>query len=281
MDAKKLQSFLIGVLLLLASGHSSRAEISAPANYNDRITITAEIWCPYACQPGARQPGILVEIVQEIFEQEGITVDYHLLPWRRALMETESGGSDGILGVVKGNRGTLLLDEHGMGVDETVIVVRKDSNFTYSEPESLDSLRLGVIINYTYDNNGELDSYLVERSRKQDRIVTIYRDEPIKSLIKLLSGNRIDGFLENRQVTNYEGNRLNFKDHIQIISTGLSDTIHVGFTPNNRGRRNLDIYNRGLARMLKSGKVEEIVKKYDLEEVPMKINPRAGNDADN
>lgn len=97
----------------------------------------------------------------------------------------------------------------------------------------------------------------------------------------MLTENRIDAFLENRQVTNYEGNRLNFKDQIQILTTGLGDTVHVGFTPNNRGRSNLEIYNAGFAKLLKSGKVAEISKRYGLESVAsenrLKLDNTAGN----
>lgn len=271
MNARLLKLFLLAVAVLPGPAQSAQGELFSFTNNNDTLSITAEIWCPYACEPESERPGILVEIVREIFAREGIAVDYTLLPWRRAIVETERGGFDGILGVVEGNRGSLLLDEAGLGVDETVVVLRKDTDFHFAGPQSLDSLRLGVIANYTYDNNGELDRYLQKRLAAQDRMVTIYRDEPIKSLINMLSGNRIDAFLENRQVTNYESNRLNFKDQIAITSTGLGDTIHVGFTPDSAGKRNLDIYNRGFARLLKSGRVGEIFKRYGLEEIPATI----------
>lgn len=263
--------------LLLISAHSPKAESDGPGALETRITITAEIWCPYACTPESEKPGILVEIVREIFEEEGISVSYNLMPWRRALMETERGGIDGVLGVVEGNRGELLLDDRGMGADETIIVVRKDSDFNYEGPESLNSMRLGVIANYTYDNNGDLDSYLQKRHLKHDRIVVIYRDEPIKSLVNMLSGYRIDAFLENRQVVIYEGKRMNFGDQIRTVSTGLGDTVHIGFTPSDRGRRNLDIYNRGLTRLLESGKVDEIARRYGLDEVPAEIKVNVNN----
>jgi polar amino acid transport system substrate-binding protein len=273
----KLKLFLIGMSLLLISAHSPQAASDGQSALETSISITAEIWCPYACTPESENPGILVEVVREIFRQQGIEVEYGLMPWRRALMETEKGTSDLVLGVVTGNRGSLLLDKRGMGVDETIVVVRKDSDFDYQGPESLNSMRLGVIANYTYDSNGVLDSYLKERRRLHDRIVVIYRDEPIKSLANMLSGYRIDAFLENRQVTLYEGKRMNFGDKIRIISTGLGDTVHVGFTPNDRGRRNLDIYNRGLTRLLESGKVDEIVKKYGLDGVPAEIKVKVNN----
>lgn len=280
MKDPKANSIWISALLLMTCSGSQRAETTQDATIGDSISITGDNWCPYACAPESGQPGILVEIVSEIFEQEGISVKYNLMPWRRALIQTQRGGSDAILGVVQGNRDGLLLDKHGMGIDETVIVLRKGSDFRFDGPRSLDSLSLGIIANYTYDNNGELDLYLKERRRIQDRIVTIYRDEPIKSLINMLRGNRIDAFFENRQVIHFESNRLDFKDEIRVIGTGLGDTIHVGFTPNSRGRKNLDIYHHGFQKMLKSGRVEEIVKQYGLEYVPTYSEIPLDNKAD-
>lgn len=273
MGSHKLHSALLSAVLFTAcflptTGNSSPNDSDAMKT----ISISAEIWCPYACEAGSERPGIMVEIMKEIFEEQGMSIEYRLMPWRRALKETERGSTDAVLGVVHGNSGRLLLDEIGLGVDETIVVLRNESDFQYAGPESLDSLRLGVIANYTYDNNGELDKYLAKRKRAQDRIVTIYRDEPLKSLVNMLQGYRIDAFLENRQVTMYEGDRLNFEDKIRIVSTGLGDTIHAGFTPNDRGRDNLDMYNRGLARLMSSGRVNEIVQRYGLDELPTDLS---------
>ncbi|MBT5829568.1 MAG: hypothetical protein HOH77_05165, partial [Candidatus Latescibacteria bacterium] len=42
----------------------------------DEITLVADTWCPYSCDPSSDQPGILIEVAKIILEQAGHTVVY-------------------------------------------------------------------------------------------------------------------------------------------------------------------------------------------------------------
>ena len=66
----------------------------------ETLTLVADEWCPYNCTPGDEKPGFLVEIVKKVFEPQGFTVDYKIVPWARAIRDTRAGRYSAILGAI-------------------------------------------------------------------------------------------------------------------------------------------------------------------------------------
>lgn len=46
----------------------------------ETITIVADPWCPYNCEPGSDEPGFMVEIARRVFAEAGIEVRYETVP---------------------------------------------------------------------------------------------------------------------------------------------------------------------------------------------------------
>ena len=56
----------------------------------DVITLRADEWCPYNCQPKSQNPGFIIEIAETVFKKAGHTIDYQVMPWARPRSETGS-----------------------------------------------------------------------------------------------------------------------------------------------------------------------------------------------
>lgn len=77
---------------------------SASAESLMEITLLEDPWPPYITgetgQPASG--GTLIDLYKEVFKQiEGVKVNYYLMPWKRALIEAESGKQDGIMALFK------------------------------------------------------------------------------------------------------------------------------------------------------------------------------------
>ena len=46
----------------------------------DVITLAANLWPPYANNPGEAHPGFMIEFAKIIFERAGHTIEYQLFP---------------------------------------------------------------------------------------------------------------------------------------------------------------------------------------------------------
>jgi polar amino acid transport system substrate-binding protein len=253
----------LGCLLALLLGipHAARAEAGAKQPF----VITADYWCPYTCAENSRMQGFAVDITKEIFEGYGETVVYKVLPFNRAYSQIETSKFQMAVALVDDERRLLLFSEESLAVDRTAIVMRKTKGTNYSGPGMLDGLKVGTASEYTYDDGGQLDQYLEQRRVDQDRIIDIFSDTPMKSLLPMLLSGRIDVFPENIDVIMYVATREGVLDQISIIDTGLGNTLHGGFPRTEEGAANMARFDEGMRRMRASGRFEEIMSAYQLD----------------
>jgi len=230
----------------------------------ETLVAVSEAWCPYTCDPGSDMPGYLVEVMTEAFGQHGISVDYRKMPWTRALTGVESGQLDAILGVVEGNHGRSILCQESLDRDETVLVVRRGEVFDFAGPQDMEGKRIGVAADYTYDNNGRLDRYLLRRRYNQDRIVTIYSDGPLESLYAMLQSGRIDIFPENRHVALYGARKLSMEGEVEFVSTGMGDHVFIAFSPTARGTHLAGRLDEAIRIMREDGRLAAIQSRYGI-----------------
>ncbi len=229
------------------------------------LILAADPWCPYNCEEGNEQPGYLVDLAREIYQQHGYTVKYKNLPWARSRQYVKEGVIHAAIGSVKGNRGDLYLNNEILGKDETVIVVRKGETFPFKGISSLDGKRIGVIKDYTYDNHGAIDTYIAERQKNRtSNLYVLHNQAALESLFKMLSTNRIDLFFENKDVTHYKSRQLALSNQIEIIETGKGDEIFFAFTPDAQGRKLAGILDHGVRELKKSEKFKELLDRYGL-----------------
>lgn len=229
------------------------------------LRIGADPWCPYNCEQDAIHKGYLVDIAVAVFGSKGYRVEYQNLPWTRALIMVQSGELDAAVGVVQGNKGDLIVNRESLGKDETVLITRKGEGFTYSGPQSLRNKQLGVIADYTYDNNGELDQYINLRTITQPGSISVlHHKHALNSLFAMLLKKRIDIFPENQYVALNKARELTQTDLIEIVPTGASDDVHFGFRDDPEGRKLADLLDQGVKELKSTGKFAEILSHYGL-----------------
>ncbi len=266
IDLKTIRfAFQIIRILTLLSLFIATSLGFAETKNNKTLIVAADEWCPYNCVPGSAQPGYIIEVLREVFSKHNINVEYRVLPWKRALLSAENGTIDAAVGAVKGNHGRNIIGSENLGFDETVFVVRKGEVFEFKTQNVLDNKVVGVIIDYTYDNHGVIDSYIELRKKNKDRVYTIHQEQPLNSLYEMLLRSRIDIFPENKYVAKYVANKRNDINKVEFVTTGKGDEIYVAFTPNSEGRENAKKLDKGIIELRKNGKLKKILNQYGIE----------------
>lgn len=72
------------------------------------MSLRADFWCPFNCEPDAARPGFMVEIAQYALGKYGHTVDYQIMPWNRAIKEVRAGKIDGVIAELKSHSPDLI-----------------------------------------------------------------------------------------------------------------------------------------------------------------------------
>lgn len=241
----------------------------------ETLVMAADVWCPYNCGEKDDKPGYLVEIGQLAFARPGRQVVYKVVPWTRALADTREGKIPMAIGAVGGDNSGNLLNRVSLGRDVTVLGTHQDNPFRFEGVDSLRTIIVGVINEYSYDKEGPIDQY-INAKEPNSQVVVLHRENALGLLIRMLEGKRIDGLLENPSVLAYNirGTSLDGKLRMQPVSKG--DDIFFAFTPNANGKKLAEEFDHRLLELDRAGEIEKIMQRYGLPYTPLTLVNRAG-----
>ncbi|MGR6872330.1 substrate-binding periplasmic protein [Pseudomonas sp. HK3] len=225
------------------------------------LSIRADYWYPMNGDPKSDKPGYMIDLAKAIFEPHGITVDYRLMPWSRAIQETRLGRNDCVVGAYKSDTPDFLFTSEHWGVDKISFYKFAKDNWRYKgDTKDLINRKVGIINDYSYGK--ALDEVFVKmnvQSAKGDGALEI-------NIRKLLSG-RIDTTIESHYVMVAKLMDMNLSD--QVISAGdtqQGEPMYIACSPNaTRTKKFIEIMNKTLPQLKKSGRFKQILQKYNIE----------------
>ena len=257
-----LVTFFTLTCFLVTRAHSQPANM---VSSDKLIKLAADPWCPYNCLPSEQHRGYMIDIAAQVFAEAGFRVRYEVMPWSRALREVHDNRIDGAVGATHQNGRGLVFGREPLGVDHTVIALRAGAELEYRGPRSLDTLRIGVISNYGYDNGGPIDKYLYNRARSSpDSIFVISTAQALPQLVRMLLREHIDAVLANSNVLAYTLKSMGTIAKVKVVDTNAYDSVWIAFSRTERGRFLARLLDRGLLRLRKDGSLNRILSTYGL-----------------
>jgi polar amino acid transport system substrate-binding protein len=266
--------------------------VSASEN-KDALAIekTLRLYVPYLCplvcdQEIEGRSGYVVEILESIFSQHGIQLDFRQIPWQRAMDMAMEGKNDALVGIFKMSaeeektwaemgiqteayKALIYPRETIFSWNEACFFVSSDSSWQYENDESFTGLRFGTIRGYSYT---ALDQYLENFPQQDDRISgeDLYR----RNFLRLNSA-RIDLAVGNPYMARVVLNRM-FKTG-QLTQGSIrfegcypnstSRDSYIVFSPKHPNANQLSQqFDMGLKRLRESGQLEKILSNYDLKD---------------
>jgi len=251
---QQITRILLAVFALLCTPMSSVADV---------ITLRADDWCPYNCDPASTRPGYMIEIAQRVFQRAGHQVDYQYMPWARTLAELAAGSIDGAVGVDPNEGGNLVLSPLSLGQSDAVFLVRAGDPWRYQGINSLANVRLGAILGYSYDD--DIDHYILSQKNSPGRITLATGDEPLSRLLKMLVANRVDVVIEDSNVVQYQIMTLGLGGNIDEAGRLPSTPVYIAFSPAKpTGKDYARLLSEGLVELRASGELAQIMARYGL-----------------
>jgi polar amino acid transport system substrate-binding protein len=233
----------------------------------DVISLRADPWCPYNCDPKAEHPGILIEIAKIVFQRAGHQIDYQLLNWARAKRDVKEGTITGIVGMA---RDTDTEKEYVFGDNEQAIsqfcyFVRNDSTWTFTAVPALETEMLGVINGYGYYT--ELDDYIA-KNKDTLKVQAVAGDTPLETNLNKLVRKRISVVVEDKLVLQYTLKTMNLS--AQVKNAGCVDFFypaHIAFSKlNPKSPEYARILSDGVAELRRTGELKKILDAYGVED---------------
>lgn len=236
----------------------------APVSAQTTITLRADVWCPYNCEPASDRPGYMVEIAKAAFEARGMRVDYRTLPWTRTLSEVREGRLDGAIGATQGSQESrgLVFGKETLGLSVNVFAVRRGTPPIRSL-QDLATRSLVAIADYSYDD--AIDAHIAANKARGDRVTLLSGDDVTKRLIRLVIGGRADALVENRYVLAYEMRQVDGSDQLATTTFGEPSALSIGFTgAHPRGAEYAAILDQGVGQLRADGRLAAILQRYGV-----------------
>ena len=257
MSKVKLPSLLntwVLCFLLLASSLSSPLR-AAP------LIMVANDWCPYSCAQDDLLPGYVVELMRDI------AVEYRVVPWSRAIRMVEQNKASVLLATTFKDTPRLPLSDL-VGLDTSCFYAREDAGLQDPDMARIKQLRLGVIQDFSYDNGGELDTYIASALEgKTASVLASSGANALQSNFEKIAAGRIDLLVENCNVGDFSLQRFALEGQIRKVGTIATyrNGLLIGFNPDDpRVPQWIERVNRRVAEKRSNGELQILLHKYGL-----------------
>jgi polar amino acid transport system substrate-binding protein len=234
------------------------------------ISVRADLWCPYTCEPGSDHPGFMIEIAQEIFQKNGDVIDYQLMNWARAVAETKQGKYNAVVGANRGDVPGFILPKNSQGLSINYFWAKKDSTFSYQSIDSIKDKKIGVINSYSYGGD-ELDIPIKDH---HPSFVILPGDDALTKLVKMTEAGRLDAFVENPYVLQnlLKKDLKQFENTLKPVSKNMATDpeLFIAFSPAKsrvgESKKYAKILSDGIVSLRKSGRLKIILDKYEIKD---------------
>ncbi len=192
-------------------------------------TVQAETWvvgsmegfAPFNYSIEGEYSGIDVQILNEAAARIGVSLDHRPLPWKRALLDFETGQLDAVFQLAPTPERFQKWNMVGpLRRTRTVFVTLKDSPIQdVHRLSDLDGFVVGVVSGFTYEAHFDLYQPLQREASLDD----------FTNLRKLLLG-RSDLIVGGYETLHYVASELNALDKLKFLPTPLAEHArYIGF----------------------------------------------------
>lgn len=230
----------------------------------DTVTIRADAWYPMNGDPGAEQPGYMIELAEAVFSRHGHDVDYGNMPWERALQSVREGNHDCVVGAYESDAPDFMFPDEHWGMDQSAFYARPGGDWQYDGIDSLSEVTVATIGGYAY---GEaFDEY---RENNPDGFEVLNANNALEQNIRKVAGGRVDVLLESPAVLEAQLQEMGMQGElVKVGELGKPVPMYIACSPANedRSRKLVDWVDEGTRALRSSGKLDEIMQRYGLED---------------
>jgi polar amino acid transport system substrate-binding protein len=244
----------LALAALLAAAGTARA--------GEAITIVADSYCPFNCEPGSASPGYVVELAEKIFAAKGIAVKYEVVSWDDAVAAARKGQYAAIIGAYKQDAPDFIFPAATIARAGSVYIVRKGDPWRFTGTASLAGRKFGLIKDYSY---GELDAWF---KAHPEATVRVEGADPLDLNLKNLLTKKVDVVIEEASVFQFKAGQRKLGDLVERVGEAEpAKDMYLAFSPAAaKSKEYAKLFSDGLEALRKSGELAAILKKYGVKD---------------
>jgi polar amino acid transport system substrate-binding protein len=245
---------LIAILgaLMIPVGQAGAAE----------LILNTQDFAPFSYEANGAVAGPAADIIRRVCADAMIDCAMRLLPWRRAQQEVEEGKAHGMF-VIGWNaaRATWLHFSPPLLGTEYGFFVREGHPLAFKQNADVKGYTVGV---YGPSNTATA----LQKIKADIRDLTIDMTPDDEAAFKKLSLGRVDAVYSNRDVGQDLLRKLAIAN-VRYAGRQQSLKYFIGFSQKHTDQRLVDRFNATFRDLHRRGVVQEILKKYGMDAVPL------------
>ncbi|WP_235015204.1 ABC transporter substrate-binding protein [Oceanicoccus sp. KOV_DT_Chl] len=257
------------VLLLLLLANNTMADISETKT----LKVCYDQWAPMTMFPteASSSRGVVIDMLEQIYIPMGYTLKYYEVPLARGLEMVAEGLCDMLpeyLFSKNAEQGFVYAAESTFAYS-TAFVIRRNDPWRYSGIQSIKGKRIATGRGWDYSSaSADYQNYIDDPDNSGFVEVVAGNDDVVERIFRMIKGDRVDLYADNKLVLQYVLNRLSLNNELEIVRPGLGNKlvempIFSKRIPATKRQELIKIWNEG--RVSLQGEKEKILlKKYNL-----------------
>ncbi len=232
---------------------------------SQELTVQADRWCPYNCEPNSAAPGYIIEILQAIYQPRHVNIRYEIVPWDRTLMQTRDGKTGAAIAATEHEVAAygLLVGHEPIGYSSDCLYVGAANKIKFTSTDELNTLkRIGISSGYSYSE--DIDAWL-RRPENRGKVFVQKGESPAAINARNLALGRLDGVIEDDHVMQHVLAKLGIEHDVALAGCLKQTPIFVAFSPKLKNAqqmvRDLD---EGMGTLRQSQQLARILARYGL-----------------
>ncbi|MBN1501755.1 MAG: transporter substrate-binding domain-containing protein [Spirochaetes bacterium] len=202
-------------------------------------------------QTNGNGTGLYFEIIKAVFEPEGFTVEYAIVPWPRAEYMVKTGESDVMPGDIKTETNNFIYPDQ-IFLNEITSTIFKKNKIQWLGKSSLQNRKCIWLTGYNYQKT------LGEK-------VTWFEIDNREAAVKAILADRSDFYIDAKIDISYYFRKHPEQKNLFEFRDIYSVDIYLKFSNNARGKHLSDLYDKRVKKLKNDRKFREIFKKYNYD----------------
>ncbi len=218
------------------------------------ISIATPAWKNQTHQDGS---GLFFDIVRAVYAPLGMTLEYRIVPWKRAVHLVESREVDAMLCVLQDSQ--FLIPQYPLFIDYTAVLFKKQRIPEWKGLETLDGKTAAWPRGYNYHTQPQM----------QDITVEFYEVNHLYQGVAMLSNDRVDFYIDALiDLAPYiREHDIDMRAYQLEIPYGKN--AYIGFARTKRSEKLIHLYDARIPELSRSGELEALFNKWRVRFEPV------------
>jgi len=247
------------------SAHAEQFKVDVKREHIKSVSIVAPLWEDFTNADGT---GLYWQVLQEIYQPEGVKLRHKTVPWNRAIkMVSKYHLYNAIVGEYREDQEDLLFPDYPIDVEYLSVIVRPGLKF--EDMSSLTGKSVGWIKDYELIDDEDIDFTLKE-----------FRD--LNQGMALLKAGVLDYVIDEWDEIALAMQQHHLSEDTYSVGQLPEGTdVYVAFNKSSVSETLIKIYNERVEQLVKSGRMAAIYQQSGVGEMPETLMAIGGKAVDN